>query len=108
MAQPTRLHTRGRILGYKRSKHSQHPNVSLIQLENVATKAETDFYLGKRVAYIYKGSKKNSNGSKVRVIWGRIARPHGNSGVVRARFTTNLPPCSFGSMVRVMMYPSRV
>ena len=36
------------------------------------------------------------------MIWGRIARPHGNSGVVRARFSTNLPPKSFGGPVRVV------
>ena len=46
---------------------------------------------GKRVAYIYK-AKSTTNNSRFRVIWGRIAKAHGNSGSVRAKFARNLPP----------------
>ncbi|ORY08240.1 60S ribosomal protein L33-A-like protein [Basidiobolus meristosporus CBS 931.73] len=107
MSQPVRLYSKGRVLGFKRAKRNQRTNTSLVQLENVSTKEDTQFYLGKRVAYVYR-AKREINGSKVRVIWGRVTRPHGNSGVVKAKFRSNLPPHSFGASVRVMMYPSRV
>lgn len=96
-----RLYSKARHLGYKRGKHLQHPLVSLLQIENVSSSKDACFYLGKRVAYVYR-AKKAIAGSKTRVIWGRVARVHGNSGVVRARFAKPLPPRSFGAAVRVV------
>ncbi|CAL5363748.1 unnamed protein product [Camellia sinensis] len=101
------LYVRGTILGYKRSKSNQYPNTSLIQIEGVNTKEEVDWYRGKRMAYIYK-AKVKKNGSQYRCIWGKVSRPHGNSGVVRAKFKSNLPPRSMGARVRVFMYPSNI
>ncbi|KAK2972232.1 hypothetical protein RJ640_014290 [Escallonia rubra] len=45
------------------------------------------------MAYIYK-AKVKKNGSHYRCIWGKAIRPHGNSGVVRAKLKSNLPPKS--------------
>ncbi|KAI8078797.1 ribosomal protein L35A [Halteromyces radiatus] len=103
-----RLYSKGRVLGYERAKRNQNPNTSLIQVEGVQTTKDAQFYLGKRIAYVYK-AKREVNGSKVRVIWGRVARTHGTNGVVKARFRNNLPPKSFGASVRiVMLYPSNI
>ncbi|XP_014506439.2 60S ribosomal protein L35a-1-like [Vigna radiata var. radiata] len=79
-----RLYVRGTILGYKRSKSNQYPNTSLIQIEGVNTTEEVGWYAGKRLTYIYK-AKVKKNGSHYRCIWGKVTRPHGNSGVVRAK-----------------------
>ncbi|KAI4306785.1 hypothetical protein L6164_030032 [Bauhinia variegata] len=98
-----RLYVRGSILGYKRSKSNQYPNTSLIQIEGVNTKEEVAWYAGKRMAYIYK-AKVKKNGSHYRCIRGKVTRPHGNSGVVRAKFKSNLPPRSMGARVRVFMF----
>ncbi|KAI9227438.1 MAG: 60S ribosomal protein l35a [Piptocephalis tieghemiana] len=107
MGQPIRLYSKGRITGFKRAKRNQRPDTTLINIEGVATPQDASFYLGKRVAYIYR-TRREVNGSKVRVVWGRISRPHGNSGAVKAKFRTNLPAKVFGASVRVMLYPSRV
>ena len=105
--QPVRLYSKGVFLGYKRSLANQYNHTSLIRIEGVNSKDASNFYLGKRVAYIYRGHTKRNN-SKIRVIWGRITRSHGNSGVVRAKFASNLPPRAMGATLRVMLYPSRV
>ncbi|KAB8302044.1 hypothetical protein EYC80_005496 [Monilinia laxa] len=102
-----RLYVKGRHLSYQRGKRNTTPGTSLIQIEGVTNTEAANFYLGKKVAFVYRASKE-VRGSKIRVIWGKIARPHGNSGVVRARFRQNLPPKSFGASVRVMLYPSSV
>ncbi|CDO72089.1 hypothetical protein BN946_scf184962.g32 [Trametes cinnabarina] len=103
----TRLYAKGRVLGHKRAKRNTRPNTSLLQIEGVVTKKDAQFYLGKRVAYIYR-AKREIQGSKVRVIWGRITRPHGNSGAVKSKFRSNLPPHAFGASVRVMLFPSNI
>ena len=69
------------------------------------------YYFGKRVAYIYKSGDKDAK-YKVfflnKCIWGKIARAHGDNGVVIGRFRSNLPPRAMGATLRVMLYPNRV
>lgn len=80
-----------------RSKSNQYPSTSLLQIEGVNTPEEVNWYLGKRIAYVYK-AKTKKNGSVHRCIWGKVARSHGNSGIVRSRFRSNLPPASLVSV----------
>merc|ERR1719243_436626 len=105
--QPVRLYAKGVILGYKRSKSNVYPNTTLLKIDGVRTREDTRFYLGKRVAYVYKATKEVKN-SKYRVLWGKVRRPHGNSGMVRAKFRKNMPPRAFGAPCRIMMYPSSI
>ncbi|EZG43328.1 60S ribosomal protein L35a [Gregarina niphandrodes] len=107
MSAPVRLHVKGTVLGYQRSREAQRPNRVLVRLPQVSSKDDARFYLGKRVAYYYKAQSKK-HGSKLRVVWGKVTGVHGNSGVVRARFAKNLSPDSFAQTVRVFMWPSNL
>ena len=57
------------------------------------------------MAYICK-VKTKQKGSNYKCIWGKVIRPHGNSGVVREKFRRKLPLKSMGGRVRVFMYPA--
>uniref|UniRef100_A0A1I7VDV5 Large ribosomal subunit protein eL33 n=1 Tax=Loa loa TaxID=7209 RepID=A0A1I7VDV5_LOALO len=107
-----RLYVKAVFAGYKRSQRNQHEHTSLLKLDGVYNKQGAQWYVGKRVLYVYKAHKKTKvRGkvpSRVRAIWGRITRVHGNTGTVRAKFCRNLPPQAMGKRVRVMLYPSNI
>ena len=103
---PVRLWVKSKFLGFRRNREIQKPNQALLRIEGVNCREETDYYLGKRVAYIYK-AENSKQGSKLRTIWGRVSKCHGNKGVVVARFQPNLPARAMGATLRVMLYPQR-
>ena len=91
--------------GANSGNHYNH--TSLVNIEGLKSRSDVDWYLGKKIAYIFKAKTKKKN-SNFRVIWGKVCAPHGSKGVVRAKFRKNLPPNALGAPVRVMLYPSRV
>mmetsp|Transcript_16193 Transcript_16193/g.24424 ORF Transcript_16193/g.24424 Transcript_16193/m.24424 type:complete len:132 (-) Transcript_16193:133-528(-) len=116
---PPKLYVKGAFVTFRRSNANQRNRCAILQIEGVNSKEDTDFYLGKRVAYIYKAKRPRAKHnafrkgeekqlSRFRVIWGKVQRAHGNNGLVRSAFRKNLPPRALGGMVRIMLYPSRI
>jgi large subunit ribosomal protein L35Ae len=104
-----RLYSRAVFLGYRRGISLQNTNQALLRVEGVKTRKDAKWYLGKRVAYAYRGRKadKEKGVSKSRSIQGKVIAVHGDNGVVRARFHHNLPGQAMGRLVKVMLYPFR-
>jgi large subunit ribosomal protein L35Ae len=101
------LYQKGTFIGFRGGRRNTYHHTSLLQIDGVKDTESAKYYLGKKVAFIYK-AKVAKAGSKFRVVWGKVTVNHGNAGVVRAKFRKNLDPKNIGSTVRVMLYPSQI
>ena len=106
----SRLYSRAVFMNFKRGAHTQHVQQAIVKIEGVGSKEDATWYLGKRVAYVYRAkTSKNAFGHKTnyRTMEGKIINTHGSNGAVRAKFNHNLPVQAMGQPLRVMLYPHR-
>lgn len=72
----------GRIINFRRSRSRQYNNQVLIYIPGIDSRSKASSLIGKKVVVRIS--------EKVERI-GKIIRPHGNKGIVLARFKRGLP-----------------
>ena len=48
-----RLYVKGAVVSYKRSHTNQYVNQNILKIQGVNDRKSTEFYFGKKVAYVY-------------------------------------------------------
>ena len=86
--------THGKVIQFRRGRHTIHERHFLIELEGVSKKSEAEKFVGKNVEWVSPGKNK-------KVIKGKIAGAHGNNGIVRAIFEIGLPGQAITTTVEI-------
>ena len=81
---------RGVVASYRRGLHKQNTNQVLILFDDIGSKDAAASLIGKKVKWTSESGRE---------FLGKVLGPHGNGGVVRAKFRTNLPGQAIGTEV---------
>ena len=73
---------KGKVIQFRRGRHTVHERHFLIEVEDIKTRKEAEKLAGKNVEWKSPAGK---------IIKGKISSSHGNKGVVRAIFEKGLP-----------------
>ncbi|MCX8171541.1 MAG: 50S ribosomal protein L35ae [Candidatus Bathyarchaeota archaeon] len=83
----------GIVVNYRLGPREQYSRECILRFPNVKSRSEAGQLIGRKVAWT--DGKKNT-------IIGVIVAPHGNKGLVRARFRRGLPGQALGTLVRIV------
>lgn len=83
---------KGVVTSYRRGKHLQHVNQVLLAFDDIKSRAEAATLVARKVKWVSESGKE---------FLGKVLGVHGNSGVVRAKFRTNLPGQAIGTPVYI-------
>ena len=84
--------TKGKIIQFRRGRHTLTEKHFLIEIEGVKNKQDAEKFVGKTAEW-------NSPAGKI--IHGKISNVHGNKGVVRAIFEKGLPGQALTTAVEI-------
>ncbi|HKL24557.1 MAG TPA: 50S ribosomal protein L35ae [Candidatus Nanoarchaeia archaeon] len=73
---------KGKIVQFRRGRHTLKERQYLIEIEGVSDKEEAKKYIGKEISW------KSPTGKEIK---GKVSNAHGNKGVVRSIFEKGLP-----------------
>jgi large subunit ribosomal protein L35Ae len=71
-----------RVVNFRTGRKTQRTNQFLLTVKDVKSRSEAAAFVGRKVVLKTKSGK---------LICGKVAAPHGNNGVLRARFTKGVP-----------------
>jgi large subunit ribosomal protein L35Ae len=80
------------VVQFRRGRRTVKPKHFLIEVEGIDSKEKAEKLVGKIVSW-------TSTGKEPKVISGKVAKAHGNNGVIRAIFEKGLPGQAIGTEV---------
>ena len=87
------------LLSFRRGRHTQKMNQFLVEIEGCDSRAKGAQFIGKKLVWISTVKGKDNIPKK---IFGIITHPHGNNGVLRARFSRGLPGEAVRTKVQIV------
>jgi large subunit ribosomal protein L35Ae len=83
---------KAKVLNFRQGRHTQKTKQVLLSVKDVDSRVAASKFVGRKVEW------KTASG---RVISGKVASPHGNNGVMRARFPKGISVEVLGKEIEI-------